>query len=309
MPCLAWLRNGNPIEPEEVQQAAGKFRVAIVQPWETEAARYLSEHGTTVLAYQCLSSVRVYEPGPVFSSGLSAAQASALGTNTGMEWQGYPGHFQQEVWRDDYADAWVNNVVSLIDESPFDGVFADNDVFDDYYGTGIDIRLMRRGLDALITKAGQALNDRGKLLIPNIAEGRVKPGRWRSHARFGGGFEECLFAWGTEPGERLSLDDMLAQVDQLHGPGLVIARIPGTNVELALAAAWVFAPQADLAVTATWNDHADAMPWTPLGDVDLGDPLSPLFTTHEPGQYSREFTGGRAVVDLNTLTGSIEIYA
>ena len=44
--------------------------VAILQPWELDAARYLkSVHlKVVVLAYKCLSSTRSYEPGPIYSS-------------------------------------------------------------------------------------------------------------------------------------------------------------------------------------------------------------------------------------------------
>ena len=60
-PRLAWIRYGShDLTDEEIQEAAGKFRVAIIQPWELKAAETLKEldSDVIVLAYQCLSSER-----------------------------------------------------------------------------------------------------------------------------------------------------------------------------------------------------------------------------------------------------------
>ena len=81
-PRLAWIRYGShDLTDEEIQEAAGKFRVAIIQPWELKAAETLKEldSDVIVLAYQCLSSVRVYEKGPIYSSYISPGQADHLG--------------------------------------------------------------------------------------------------------------------------------------------------------------------------------------------------------------------------------------
>ena len=41
-PRLAWIRYGShDLTDEEIQEAAGKFRVAIIQPWELKAAETL----------------------------------------------------------------------------------------------------------------------------------------------------------------------------------------------------------------------------------------------------------------------------
>ncbi|WP_169872621.1 GT4 family glycosyltransferase PelF [Corynebacterium cystitidis] len=124
----------------ELGQALGRFRAVVLQPWECEAASRLKEADPlcTVLAYQCLSSIRDYEPGPIYTSGITPQRARELGTCAAVpEWEGYPGHRQQQVWNPLYQQEWVRNVVGWVARSPFDGVMADNDVFADYYGTGI----------------------------------------------------------------------------------------------------------------------------------------------------------------------------
>ena len=95
----------------------------------------------TVLCYKCLSSTRDYEPGPVYTSGVSFAEAEARArpcSPTGLdgcriEWNGYGGHWQMAVWNPEYRRRWVANVIAELAGSPFDGVMADNDVFEDYY--------------------------------------------------------------------------------------------------------------------------------------------------------------------------------
>lgn len=307
MPGLAWLRHGAPVTEAEIDEAAGLFRSVILQPWEEEAAARLkaADPHTTVLAYQCLSSVRVYETGPRYTSGISPAQALRLSTGTGHEWAGYPGHMQQRVWDRDYREEWVQNVTAWVAGSPFDGVMADNDVFDDYYGHGLDMGLIREGIDTLITEAGRALEKHSRILVPNIAEARREPGRWERHSRFGGGLEECLLAWGTRPKERLSWQDCLAQMEQLQHPGLAVARIPGTGrpgdpaMRLALAAAWVFAPEADVAVTAIAQDDPSGIPGSDLVGLDLGQPLAPSWESPVEGVFLRSFSRGWAGINLS----------
>lgn len=70
-----------------------------------------------------------------------------------------------------------------------------------------------------------------------------------------------------------------------------------------MATAWVFAPEADVAVTATVGDCADAMPL--VDTPDLGRPLSFRAVTAMP-VYVREFTSGRAVVNLSEANRMVE---
>ncbi|AXE38340.1 putative glycoside hydrolase [Acidipropionibacterium virtanenii] len=315
-PSLAWIRYAGPLERNEVERAAGRFRAVILQPWEEDAARRLkdADPGVTVLAYQCLSSVRIYEPGPRYTSGVSPQVADRAGTcamRNGelIEWEGYPGHYQQKVWDPVYRSLWVSNVVSWMSGSAFDGVMADNDVFDDYYGHGIDPMVLREGLDQLVDDAGAALAGIGKLLVPNIAEARREPGRWGRHSRFGGGLEECFLGWGTGPDEWLDLADCLAQLPELTAPGLTITRVPGSGtpgdpgLTLALAAAWVFAPEADVAVTATSHDGYSAMPL--IETPDLGAPELPWLQP-APGCFSRRLTKGTAMVNLSATEATFD---
>ena len=111
-------------------------------------------------------------------------------------------------------------------------------------------------------------------------------------------------AWGATTGQRLDMAAVLAQVESLTAPGLTIARTPGTghpgdpNLILALAAAWVFAPTSDVAVTATDHDGYDAAPWTELVELDLGEPAPEGVVQLREGVYGRRLSRGRAVINL-----------
>lgn len=314
----AWIRYQDPLSDEQVDFAAAHYQVAILQPWETDAARRLKavRPDMTVLAYTCLSSVRDYETGPIYTSGVSMEEAEEGGEHwfahrddgvTRIEWSTYPGHWQMAVWEPEYRERWCDNVADALEGSPWDGVMADNDVYDDYYGLnpplegGRQMADLREALDEFVPMAGARLAGIGKLLVPNIAESRRDPGRWARHAAWGGGFEEVWLAWS--PTDFLDPEAALAQMEELRGPGLSIMRIAtdGTdehpNVTYGLAALWVFGAEAEAVFSATDHDGYSGTPYVPQLEWDLGAPLE------QPQQrgngWFREFADGWAAVNLN----------
>ncbi|QDY88880.1 hypothetical protein E7Y32_00540 [Arthrobacter sp. UKPF54-2] len=312
----AWIRYGDPITPEQLDFAAEHYRAAILQPWELDAARELKQRrpDMTLLCYKCLSSTRDYEPGPIYSSGVSYLEAEAAGAQwfsrrldgERVQWERYPGHWQMTVWDEDYRSQWVANVVAELRDSPFDGVMGDNDVFDDYYGlnlplSGVEsLSGLRDGLNSLVHAAGQALNRVGKILVPNIAESRREKGRWASHASYGGGFEEVWLGYG--PTNLFGPATVEAQLTQASGPGLTILRVPTDgddrhpNFSYGLAAFWIFNAGTG-AYSATAHDDYSRTQHTPELDWNLGAPLHPA--TGQGDVWSREFTGGWAAVNFN----------
>lgn len=314
----AWIRYGDPLTDEQEAFALEHYRVALLQPWETERAARMkaARPDLTLLAYKCLSSTRSYEPGPVYSSGLSFAEADAEGERwfghrldgSRIEWNTYPGHWQMAVWDESYQDRWIANVVGELGGSPFDGVIADNDVFDDYYGLcppiegGRQLADLRAALDGFVPRVGRSLNDIGKILVPNIAESRRDPGRWERHAAFGGGYEEVWL--GYEPETWFDHWTVVAQAPQVAGPGLTILRTAsdGTNdhpnFRYAAAAFWVFGGGDGGAFTATSHDGYDATPWIPEQDFDLGRPVRSA--RRRGNGVSREFTDGWAAINMSS---------
>lgn len=315
----AWVRYGDPVTDQEIEFAIEHYRVAILQPFETRVLERLkaARSDLMVLCYKCLSSTRDYENGSIITSGVSFEEAEEAGeewfahrvdNRTRIEWNTYPGHWQMAVWEQEYQQRWIDNVADELEDSLWDGVMADNDVFDDYYGLnppiegGREMVDIRRTMDAFIPRIGERLNSIGKVLIPNIAESRREPGRWERHAAYGGGFEEVWLAYGAD--DYLPPEAVLAQVEELHGPGLTIARTASDgsdqhpNFLYGLATFWVFGGRGRAAFTATAHDGYSTTPFIPQLDWDLGEPIG------EPRQrgngWSRSFANGWAAVNLNS---------
>jgi len=314
----AWIRyGGDAITPEQINFAVANYQVAILQPWEMDAARQLkcARPDMTVLCYKCLSSTRDYEPGPVYSSGLGYHEADAIGEHVfahrldgaRIEWNTYSGHWQMAVWDDEYRARWCRNVVNELKDSAWDGIMADNDIFDDYYGlrppldAGRELCDIRRALDEFVPAVGSTLNDIGKMLVPNIAESRRDPGRWERHSAYGGGFEEVWLAYGED--DYFSRETVLAQAGQAQGPGLAIMRVAsdGTNEHrnftYGLAAFWIFGGGKGAAFTATGHDQYDVTPFVPQLNWDLGEPLEEV--RQRGNGCSRRFSNGWAAINLN----------
>jgi Hypothetical glycosyl hydrolase family 15 len=315
----AWLRYGTPLTANQVDFAIDNYQVAILQPWETAALWRLksARPDMTVLCYKCLSSTRSYEPGPVFTSGVSYTEAESAGEDwfahrldgrSRIEWNTYSGHWQMAVWNEEYRTRWRDNVVAELAGSLWDGVMADNDVYDDYYGLcppiegGRTLADFRRSLDEFVHLVGASLHAVDKLLIPNIAESRRDPGRWARHAAYGGGFEEVWLAYG--PDNYFDVPTVLAQAGQAPGPGLTIMRVAsdGTdthpNVTYGLAAFWVFGGGSGGAYAATAHDGYSTTPFISQYNWDLGVPLEEI--RRRGNGRSRSFTNGWAAMNLNT---------
>ncbi|MDO4252219.1 MAG: putative glycoside hydrolase [Rothia sp. (in: high G+C Gram-positive bacteria)] len=327
-----WVRyGGQSVTPEELEFAAKHYSVAMLQPWEEEAARRLKELNPelTILCYKCLSSVRSYEPGPVYSSGLSFVEAEGLLSQgidlfahrldgQRIEWNGYPGHWQMKVWESQYRDRWVANVINEVDQSPFDGVMADNDIQGDYYGLDLPIQearnmaVIHQGLEELVHQAGRELNARGKLLVPNIAESRVNPGKWERHSAYGGGFEEVFLGWGEaeylDKGAAIGqMNEMAGQLPEVEVGGnnrqrltLLRASTDGANEHpnfmAGLAGMWLYGGGRWSALSAGAHDEHNDTPWIPELAWDLGRPLED--PAEHYGVLARRFSNGWVALNL-----------
>lgn len=315
----AWIRYGAPLEPAQIAFAIEHYQVAILQPWETDALAALkaARPDVTVLAYKCLSSTRSFESGPVYTSGVCHDEAEESGEEwfahradgtTRIEWDTFPGHWQMATWNDEYRERWCDNVADELEGSLWDGVMADNDTFDDYYGLrppiegGRTMADLRRALDEFVPQAGARLNSIGKILVPNIAESRRDPGRWARHSAFGGGFEEAWLAYG--PDDYLDPQTVDAQGREVSAPGLSILRIAsdGTdehrNFMYGLAGFWIYGAGPGGAFTATSRDGYSATPYIPQLDWDLGTAVEDVDC--RGNGRSRTFAHGWAAINLNS---------
>ncbi len=233
------------VGPQDVPAIVANYAVVVLNDWDRDIARQIkqTDPAITVLMYQCLSSTRSSDrPGHV-AGGVMYGQADAdwFAVDTAgrrIEWDGYPQHWQMRTWDPDYQRAWVDSVLAKVAAGPWDGVLADNDYdtlghYSDAVirGTGSreeTDRLLRSGLDELVSTVGTALVERGKLLVPNVSEGRYDLDRWRAHSAFGGAMEENFIHFGTDPDEDLVSIEWRSggwteQARQVATPGLTLA--------------------------------------------------------------------------------------
>jgi hypothetical protein len=200
----------------QLAAAAGKFAVVVLNTWDVSAARALRARDPVVqlLAYQDMSSVRVYDGSKAPATGVSYSQALANGwlardTNGDtIPWSGYTGHLQAATWNADYRRQWVASAVRTARTAPWDGIFADNDMWtlafyshDVVQGTtsaAATDALIRSSLDALVVEAGAALHGVGRVLVPNYSDGRNDLARWARHARWGGAQDENFVSWSRD---------------------------------------------------------------------------------------------------------------
>jgi hypothetical protein len=212
-----WNAIGRTPTAAELSAAPALYGVVVLNIWETAALRRLKQldPSIVVLAYQDLSSSRSYDLGPLPPAGIGWREAQAHPSwfaldrsGRRIEWSGYPGHWQMAVWEPSYQAAWVANVTARLTDAPWDGVLADNDLSTlRWYSGGLlsgtgsradtDARI-RAGLLALVDRAGAALKERGRLMVPNVSDARLYPGRWAAHSRWGGAMEENLVHFGTD---------------------------------------------------------------------------------------------------------------
>ncbi|WP_051581342.1 putative glycoside hydrolase [Pseudonocardia acaciae] len=322
-----WYGIGAAPAPADVTAAAAEGGVVVLNAWETATLRRLRRLNPSlvVLVYKDLSSTRGY-PGavrdgadaPTLPAGVGYVAATrshpewfAL-DNQGrrIEWNGYPGHWQMAVWDPGYQAAWVDAVTAEVVREGWDGVLADNDLarlrtYSPAVLAGMRTaargdQLLRDGLDALVTRAGQALTAAGKLLVPNVGEARLFPGRWREHARFGGAMEENFVVW---PDGRFVTDteagDWTTQTDQTTDPGplalLVTQSTDPRARRYGYASALVRTGGRAHWTAADRGDYRRRTAPPPLG-LALGAPAGPP-TRSPDGLWTREFQGGWVAVN------------
>ena len=307
-PRLSWVRHGHPISSWQLKKAAGRYHVAILNPWELRAAHNLKKHNPhmKVLAYKNLSSVptaAAEEKGPIYTSGIHPVMAQNLGTSARLTRRvSHKGRDHQRVWDLTYQQAWLGGVAAEMVDSPFDGVVVDSDLDERFFRHELDREQMYEGIEKLFNRAGERLTSMGKIVVPNFP---ARDGNWRGQGRFGGVFESNWLGWGGAGDGWLSADECVEQARRLNeAEGQIILRAPGANrnyirhLGLALAAAWVFFPQREGSVAATGADDFNGVPLVP--EVDLGDPTSDVI--RDGDLFRREFTGGVARINLSETT-------
>lgn len=334
-----WMSIGRSPSIEEVRAAADRYRVIVLNAWDTAQLREIKSVNpdAIVLVYKCLSSTRSYEWAVIdgrdadrLPTGVGYVQASSqpswFATDTTgrrIEWRPYPEHWQMAAWDPGYQAAWVRAVTDEIVEEGWDGVSADNALghlsgYSDQLLAGTSSaeetnEKLRAGLDALVSAAGVELNGAGKLLIPNLTDGRLGLARWQGASRYGGTMEEAFTHWGTGADAGHLYDwgatGWIDQTAELAAPLTLavthVAEGDERTMRYAYASALVRA-QGRVAWTAVVDTNyvlPEGFAWQ---DIELGAPAGPGARTPS-GAWARSFERGFVAVNPAETPAQVDI--
>ncbi len=317
--CGMWLAIGAQPTDEQLVDAAKRYPVVILNPWEIEAQRRLRElnPAVTVLVYKDLASSRSDGPGPggLLASGVdynTNPEWFALDTaGQRVEWAPYPRHWQMAVWNAGYQQKWTEDVTAETVRNGWDGVFADNDIADlRFYSDAVlagtsghdgTNQLLRDGFDRMVTTAGSALAAQGKLFVPNLSAARLFPGRWTEHSRFGGAMEENFAQYGDDGSlitwQGHQWDEMLQAARDGKHLSLLVTKtgdVPqsrdGAPERVGFAGAALLAGDRTCWTVSPTGDYSQPG-WSGYQSLSLGDPVGPA-VRDDSGVWTREFDGG-----------------
>ncbi len=336
-PCAWWYGIGQPPTSGDLELAARRYDVVVLNADQAPAMRKLRELNPRikVLVYKDLSSTRNYagavnggEDAEFLPSGIGyvAAQRAhpewfATDTRGGrIEWQGYPKHWQMTVWDPAYQQAWKAAVVAEVTREGWDGILADNDFNSlSHYSTAIltgtataaeTDRKLRDGLDAFLSLVGEALQKAGKLFVPNVSETHLLPGRWTAHSRFGGAMEENFgFRENGGTGGLLTFrgnefQELRAQAALGESLLLLVTRTRSAQqVRAGYASAALLAGPRTCWTPATTDDYRDPE-WSHLQDSGLGEAVDAAGRL-PGGVWTRTFTNGWIAVNPTSVTQTV----
>jgi cell division septation protein DedD len=336
-PCAWWYGIGQPPTAQEIELAAKRYQVVVLNADQGAAMRRLHQLNSRVkvLVYKDLSSTRNY-PGAVDGGQDAVFLPSGIGyvaaqehhpdwfaqdvNGRRIEWQGYPRHWQMTVWNPDYQQAWTDAVVAEVKREGWDGVLADNDFNSlSHYSSAVlagtanvaeTDRKLRDGLDAFLAKAGDALTNAQKLLVPNVSETHLVPGRWTAHSRFGGAMEENFgFREDGGTGGLLTFrgnefQELRAQAALGESLLLLVTRTHNAREERSgYASAALLAGPRTCWTRATTDDYRDPE-WSALQDSGLGEAIDAASRLAN-GVWTRTFTHGWVAVNTTASTQTV----
>lgn len=334
-----WIAISHIPTPAQISQYAGRYSVIILNSWARAAKDQIRQVNpdAKVLVYQCLSSSRNYagavvngQDAPDLPTGVGWVEAQAhpewfaLDPNGNrIEWAPkYPGSWQMAVWDVGYQIRWATNVHARAAADGWDGVFADNDL---YALTGYSSALfagttaatrdpkLRAGLAALIDLAGPILKGDGRLLVPNISNGRVNLPRWSHDAAQSGGMDEAFAHWGTNPAAGFCTDwgpsGWIGQTAELTAPlSLLVTGAAASDVvaqRYGYCSALVRAVGPVAWQPSTTGSYA-APEWFSLQDTNVGDPAGPGVQLPN-GVWTRQFANAWVAVNPTTNPQTVDI--
>ncbi|MFE2755129.1 putative glycoside hydrolase family 15 protein [Actinosynnema sp. NPDC059335] len=327
-PCGWWYGIGETPTRQEIAFAAQHYSLVVLNATEVTSLRRLKAVNPKikVLVYKDFASARNY-PGavhgdvdaPFLPTGIGYFKAQrehpqwfAVDTHDNrIEWKSYPKHWQMTVWDPTYQKAWSDAVTAEVVREGWDGVLADNDFSTlRHYSTAVlkgtedaaeTDRLIREGMDAFLTTAGESLRRAGKILIPNVSESHLIAGRWTAHSRYDGAMEENFGLRDDGTGGLLTFQgnewkELRSQAALGESWLLLITHTKGAREErVGYATAALLASPHTCWSGATTRDYRNP-DWSRYQDSNLGEAVETA-NRLPSGVWDRRFTGGYVAVN------------
>jgi hypothetical protein len=310
----------------DFSKTAARNSFVILNGWEGARARSLKARNPAlrVLMYKNLSFMSRARYGRV-NTGVSLAEAGAHPSwylrSRGRPFtsQGYQFMWAADIGRRSYQRRWSRNVLRLLRESGWDGVFVDDvntTISHHYDAAAVDRYPSDASYSAATGRAlaaiGPKLRAAGKLVIANFGSWRLhrlRVNRWLDFVS--GGMEEQFTKWGTAPGTgyagQIDWELQLAAEKDAEAKGKYFLGVAHSTSDDRAAAryGWATALLGAAGHTA-FIEAADYtnQPWFPEYDYKIGDPAS-AETADGNGVHRRAFADGLVVV--NPTPGTVTV--
>ena len=310
-----------------VTTTAQRDQVVILQSWKGDLARQMkaANPNLAVLAYEDLSSmVKGARVNGLTSSGVGYDQADTahpdwfLLNKSGQRFaeSGYSWLWMADVGNAGYQQQWATNVVNMLKDSPFDGVFADdtNTTMKYYvdpstvqqYSTDASYQAATRSMLAAVSPKIHAA---GKLMYANVGAWVEYPSAVKDWLPYlDGAMEEMFGKYSTgvgagyrDPGQWKTQIGELTTTESMGKTFLSVTQAMNTDTQ-AQRFGWastLLGAQGHTSYYANQNSQTEA--WIPEYDADLGSPTSGN-TAVGNGTYKRTFTKGLVLVNPTTST-------
>jgi Hypothetical glycosyl hydrolase family 15 len=334
-----WLAIGASPSATQISQYAGRYGVIVLNSWDHAALAQIRtvNPAAKVLVYQDLASTRSYTGAVVngqdardLPTGVGYVEAQAhpdwFAADTSgnrIEWTPYPSHWQMAVWNAAYQQRWAGEVTARAVNDGWDGVYADNDMRTlGFYSSAIlagtsthaetDAQI-RVGLAALVATAGAQLRTAGKVLVPNISDGRLDLSRWSADSQYGGGGDENFVHWGTAADSGFVTDwsgtGWQAQTSELQSPlTLLVTRAAASDtatMRYGYGSALVRAAGPVFWMPSTAGNYT-VPEWFAWQSTAVGTPSAPGQRLAN-GVWTRAFSGAFVAVNPTTSPQTVSV--
>ncbi len=312
----------------DFSRTAARQRVVVLHEWEQGKMHDLKASDPTVkvLVYKNLSGMMAAAPYAVASTGVTTEEAAAHPDwyllNTSGErftFGSYGWVYAADVANPSYQRAWAANVLKVVKDQGWDGVFADdtNPTIRHHYDVGSVAKYPTdatygAAMGKMLAAVGPSMRAEGKLIIPNMGSWsgyRNVVDSWLQYVD--GGMEEMFVKWGNDPATGYATgndwEQMLGAIKATESRGKMFLGVTHSANNDAAAARYGWATMLLAAQgRSSFALHADYTneTWFSEYDIDLGAATGNE-TRETSGVHRRVFTKGLVLV--NPTTASVAV--